>query len=735
MDYVIDLEKEKKQILSEYRTLLKTCKNIEDKADLLLIRKAFDLSVEAHKHMRRKSGEPYIHHPIAVAQIVSEEIGLGTTSIVCALLHDTVEDTEVTLEDIESLFGTKVAMIIDGLTKISDVFDQSSSLQAENFRKMLLTMSSDIRVILIKIADRLHNMRTMDAMPPHKQRSKASETLYLFAPLAHRLGLYNIKSEMEDLCLKYTEPEIYSEIESNLQKTKEIRTRFVNQFILPIKRNLEKQNYDFEIKGRTKSVFSIWQKMKKKGIPFEEVYDVFAIRITLDVPLENEKAECWKVYSIVTDFYKPNPERLRDWITTSKGTGYESLHTTVMSPSGKWVEVQIRTKRMDQVAEKGYAAHWKYKNIGTESALDGWINKIRDLLENPDANTLDFIDDFKLNLFSKEIYVFTPNGDLKNLPVGATALDFAFDIHTKIGEKCIGAKVNSKLVPLSNVLKSGDQVEILTSNKQKAKESWLNFVVTAKAKSKIKALLKEEKREIAENGKEILERKFKSSSIPFSEENLLKLSNHFKLQNTLELYYRIAKGNIDLKILKNFNKEILQKKPEIKNATTEKEFENIVSSYKSGKETLIIGDGPNMENLKYRLSPCCSPIPGDNVFGFITINDGIKIHRVNCPNAIQLLSNYAYRIVKARWTSQELVAFMVGIKVTGIDDVGIINKITQLISNDLNVNMQSLKFDSLDGVFEGRMTLYVHDTSHLNKLMENLQKLEGIDSVERLDNS
>lgn len=734
MEQIVDsVENEKKLILSEYRKLLRISKHIEDKADLILIRKAFDLALDAHKHMRRKSGEPYIFHPIAVAQIVSGEIGLGTTSIVCALLHDTVEDTEVTLEDIESLFGTKIARIIDGLTKISGVFDQTSSLQAENFRKMLLTLSDDIRVIIIKIADRLHNMRTMESMPSHKQRSKASETLYLFAPLAHRLGLYNIKSEMEDLGLKYTEPDIYEDIETNLRKTKAVRTRFINQFILPIKRTLEKQGYAFEIKGRTKSVYSIWNKMKKKGIPFEEVYDVFAVRIILDVPNESEKAECWKVYSIVTDYYKPNPERLRDWITTPKGTGYESLHTTVMSPSGKWVEVQIRTKRMDQLAEKGYAAHWKYKNAGTESALDDWINKIRDLLENPDSNTLDFIDDFKLNLFSKEIYVFTPRGELKNLPVGSTALDFAFEIHTQVGEKCIGAKVNSKLVPLSHVLKSGDQVEIITSNKQKAKENWLSFVVTAKAKSKIKSLLKEEKRIAAEMGKEMLERKFKSNKLSFTEDNIHKLASYYKLPNNLELFYRIAKGTIDLKVLKNFNKIITQKKVDGKKSGDKQTFEKLVTAFRGGKDTLVIGE--NMEDLKYKLSPCCNPIPGDDVFGFITINDGIKIHRVNCPNAIQLLSNYAYRIVKARWTSQELIAFMAGIKITGIDDVGVLNRITQLISNDLNVNMQSLKFDSLDGIFEGFIMLYVHDTVHLNKLMENLKQIEGIINVQRVDNN
>ncbi len=728
-NHIVD---DKKVILDQYKKLLRACKHIQDPADKLLIRKAFDLALDAHKDMRRKSGEPYIIHPLAVAQIVCEEIGLGTTSIVSAILHDTVEDTEVTLDDIENIFGTKIAKIVDGLTKISGVFDQSSSIQAENFRKMLLTMSDDIRVILIKIADRLHNMRTLGSLPPHKQRKIASETLYLFAPLAHRLGLYNVKSEMEDLGLKYTEPEIYNEIEQKLRKTQAVRTRFINQFVLPIEREMRNQNMHFEIKSRTKSIHSIWNKMKKKSIPFEEVYDVFAIRIILDVPMDKEKSECWKVYSIVTDYYIPNPERLRDWITTPKANGYESLHTTVMSPTGKWVEVQVRTDRMDQLAEKGYAAHWKYKGSSGESSLDEWINKIRELLESPDSDALDFLDDFKLNLFSKEIYVFTPKGELKSLPAKSTAIDFAFDIHTQVGEKCIGAKVNSKLVPLSHVLKSGDQVEIITSNKQKVNENWLNFAVTAKARTKIKLLLKEEKRKTAEDGKEILQRKFNANKISYTEENISKLVAYFKLPNALELYYKIAKGNIDLRILKSFHKVVDQKNTPSKQ--DEKQvFEKLVTAFRGGKETLLIGE--NMENLDYKLSPCCTPIPGDDVFGFITINDGIKIHRVNCPNAIQLLSNYAYRIVKAKWTNQEDIAFLSGIKLTGIDDVGILNKITKCISNENKVNMQSLKFDSVDGIFEGFIMLFVHDTSHLNRLIDNLKKLEGIITVQRVDNN
>lgn len=723
---------DRKIIIDQYKSLLRSIQHIDDHADRLLIRKAFDLAHEAHKDMRRKSGEPYIIHPLAVAQIVAEEIGLGTTSIVAAILHDTVEDTEVTLEDIENIFGSKVTKLVDGLTKISGVFDQSSSIQAENFRRMLLTMSDDIRVILIKIADRLHNMRTLGSLNPQKQQKIASETLYLFAPLAHRLGLYNIKSEMEDLGLKYTEPDIYNDIEQKLQKTQTVRTRFINQFVLPIDRELKKQGFPYELRGRTKSIYSIWSKMKKKAIPFEEVYDVFAVRIILDVPPEKEKSECWQVYSIVTDFYIPNPERLRDWITTPKGNGYESLHTTVMSPTGKWVEIQIRTKRMDMMAEKGYAAHWKYKGTSGESSLDEWINKVRELLENPESDALDFLDDFKLNLFSKEIYVFTPKGELKSLPAGATALDFAFEIHTQVGEKCIGAKVNSKLVPLSHPLKSGDQVEVITANKQKANENWLNFVVTAKAKAKIKVLLKEEKRKSAEDGKEILKRKFNNNKIVWSEENINRLSTYFKMPTALDMFYLIAKGKLDLKILKSF----VKLKDGIGDPQKHEEkqaFDKLVTAFRGGKDTLVIGE--NMENLEYKLSPCCNPIPGDDVFGFITINEGIKIHRVNCPNAIQLLSNYAYRIVKARWTSKEDIAFLAGIKITGIDDVGILNKITRCISNENKVNMQSIKFDSLDGIFEGFIMMFVHDTTHLNRLIENLKNLEGIITVLRVDNN
>jgi len=730
----IDLEAEKKEILRRYKALLRASKRTLEKGDKLLIRKAFDLALEAHKDMRRKSGEPYIYHPIAVAHICAEEVGLGTTSIVCALLHDVVEDTDLTLDDIKGLFGEKVAQIIDGLTKISGVFDNTSSLQAENFRKMLLTLSDDIRVILIKLADRLHNMRTLDSMKREKQLKIASETLYLYAPLAHRLGLNTIKTELEDLGLKYTEPEVFNDIQRKLEDTEPERKKFIAKFIEPIKEILEEQNFKFKILGRPKSIFSIQNKILTKNVTFEEIYDLFAIRIVIDTPLEKEKSDCWKVYSIVTDFYYPSPERLRDWVSTPKANGYESLHTTVMGPDGKWVEIQIRTVRMDELAEKGYAAHWKYKDEGSENQLDDWIKKIREILESPEENALEFLDDFKLNLFAEEIFAFTPKGEMKTLPVGATALDFAFDIHTKVGEKCIGAKVNHKLVPLSYKLNSGDQVEVLTSNKQTPKEDWLGYVVTARAKSKIKNALKEEKRKIAEDGKEMLERKFNHLKIDFNPKNVTELANYYKLPNNQELYYRIAVGNIDVKHLKDFHQDkgkIVHKSGKINKQDNAQSLEHIVATARGKSDLLIIGE--NLKKIDYSLSPCCSPIPGDDVFGFVTISEGIKIHRVNCPNAIHMLSNYAYRVVKAKWTSQELISFLAGIKITGIDEVGLVNNITKIISNELNVNMRSISFDTNDGTFDGTLTVFVHDTNHLTELMNKLKKVNGVLTVSRLN--
>ena len=730
---VIDLEAEKQEILKRYRALLRACKPTMQRGDKKEIRKAFDMALESHKNMRRKSGEPYIYHPIAVAQIAAEEIGLGTTSIVCALLHDVVEDTDITLEDIEREFGKKTAKIIDGLTKISGVFDYNSSLQAENFRKMLLTLADDVRVILIKLADRLHNMRTMDFMPRQKQLKIASETIYLYAPLAHRLGLYAIKSELEDLSMKYLEPDTYKYIATQLNEKKAERTLFIKRFVEPIDEILAEQGLSANIYGRPKSIHSIWNKMKSKNIPFEEVYDLFAIRIILDSAPEHEKADCWKAYSIVTDLYRPNPDRLRDWVSSPKGNGYESLHTTVMGPKGQWVEIQIRTQRMNEIAEKGFAAHWKYKESSNDNGLDQWIMKVREMLSNPEANALDFLDDFKMNLFSDEIFIFTPKGALIQLPLGATALDFAFEIHTDVGAKCIGAKVNHKLVPLSYKLQNGDQVEIITSGKQAPKEDWLNIVVTAKAKSKIKSSLKEEKRKIAETGKETLERKMKSLKITYHTENLNKLAYFFKLPSSQELFIAVAQGKIELKDLKEYQaseKEIENNKGNEK--SEHQQIEALLSRVKNPEsDTLLIGE--DLQKIDYTLAACCNPIPGDDVFGFVTVNEGIKIHRTSCPNAAQLMANYGYRVVKAKWNKQQELTFLTGLHIIGIDDVGLINNITKVISNDFKVNMRSITVDTDNGIFDGSIMIFVNDKDHLDNLIKNLLQVKGVTGVTRFD--
>lgn len=723
---------ENKMILNAYRGVLRSIKSRRSKEETKIIRKAFNLAVNAHRNDRRKSGEPYIFHPLAVARICGDEIGLGTISIVCALMHDTVEDTSITLSDIEKIFGHKVKSIIDGLTKISGEFDFTSSSQAENFKKMFLTIPDDVRVILIKLADRLHNMRTLDSMKESKKLKIASETSYLYAPLAHRLGLFSIKTELEDLSFKFTYPNEYSSITIKLQKTKAVRERFIQKFSLPIKKELDKQGFKYQLKARTKGIPSIYRKTQEKGVDFEEIFDVFAIRIILDS--KDEKADCWKVYSIVTDFYIPNPERLRDWISYPKQNGYESLHTTVMSPTGKWVEVQIRTERMDVVAEKGLAAHWKYKEkTENDTRLDKWISDIREIMENRSKNTTEFLDEFKNNLYSDEIYVFTPKGDLFPLPLKSTALDFAFSVHSDVGAKCIGAKVNSKLVPLSYVLKSGDQIEILTSKNQIPKEGWLDFVITSKAKYKIKQCLKEERKEIVANGKEILSRKLKNLKINFSESNLKIILKYYEFEEHTELYYQIANNNIDLGKIKKIN----QKGGELYLSSSitksiKNTFESLVKKVKKGDDSILIGDGAD-PNLDYKLAPCCNPLPGDSVFGFITINDGIKIHRNNCPNARELRSNYAYRILTAKWKINLGDAFITGLEFTGIDIVGVVKELTTIISEDEKINMKSLNFDTNDGVFEGEIMLYVYDKSHLEKLIKKLRNINGIEKVVRIE--
>jgi len=733
----IDLEAEKQEILRRYRGLLRAAKLSKSRADRQAIRKAFDISLEAHKDMRRKSGEPYIYHPISVARVVAEEMGLDTTSIVCALLHDTVEDTYLTLDDVEQLFGKRERDIVDGLTKMSGVFDPGTSAQAENFRKMLLTLSDDARVILIKLADRLDNMRTLDHMRPDKQQKIASETLFMYAPLAHRLGLYSMKTELEDLSLKYKEPEDYELIETKLRKGKAVRTRFINAFTLPIRRSLDEQGVAYEILGRPKSIYSIWSKMQKQRVSFEEVYDVFAIRIILESDTEHEKADAWRTYSIVTDYYQPNPDRLRDWISLPKANGYESLHTTVMSPSGKWVEVQIRSRRMNEIAEKGLAAHWRYKQGGEDEGkaasqnLDNWLVQVREMLDSGETDAVDFIDEFKLNLNSEEIYVFTPNGDLFNLPKGATTLDFAFRVHTQIGSRCIGAKVNHKLVPLSHELTSGDQVEIITSRKQKPKEDWLSYVVTASARSKIRHALRDEERAVANDGKDKLRKWMRRKEIAFNDANIDSLMRRLKDDSPHALFLRIATGDLELDRLGGFavekNKLVWIKTP----ATPSIAPKPTVAQPPSKDDVLLIGEG--LQKIDYSLASCCNPIPGDHVFGFVMVSGGIKVHRQNCPNATNLLSKYAYRAMKAQWTSRTAKQFEVTLNFTGIDDVGLVNAVTKVISDDMHVNMRAISFDSADGTFDGRVKVLVTDTEHLKKLQAKLLDVPGVWTVERVD--
>jgi GTP diphosphokinase / guanosine-3',5'-bis(diphosphate) 3'-diphosphatase len=728
---MIDPEAERKEILRLYRRLLRHAKPFLQDNDAKIIKKAFNASAEAHKDMRRKSGEPYILHPLAVAQIAVEEIGLGTTSIVAALLHDVVEDTDMEIADVERDFGPSVARIIEGLTKISGVFEYGSSQQAENFRKMLLTLSDDVRVILIKLADRLHNMRTLDSMPRHKQLKIASETMYLYAPLAHRLGLYVIKSELEDLYLKYTDTDTYKDISNKIRQTKSARTKFIKDFTSPIEDELLAHGFKFNIKGRPKSIYSILKKIKKQNITFDEVYDLFAIRIILDVPLENEKAACWQVYSIITDYYQPNPDRLRDWVNTPKANGYESLHTTVMSKSGQWVEVQIRTKRMDEIAERGYAAHWKYKDgTGPESGLEQWINKVRDMLEDSSGNALEFMDEFRKNLFVEEIFVFTPKGELIILPDKATALDFAFEIHTQIGLKCLGAKVNQKLVPLSYVLSNGDQVEILTSHKQKPNDEWLNYVVTSKARSRIKDALREDRKKTSDQGKVMLEKRLTQLKVGDSQANLNKLMAFFNTPTLQDLYYRVATGYIDLKNIKEI---IFTSAADKATSMLEpKSFDREVQKIRGvNSDMLVIGE--NTSNMNYRIAKCCNPISGDDVFGFETGDEDIEIHRTNCLKAIELMSNYGNRIVKAKWTDQKELAFLAGIRIKGTDRVGLVNDLTRIISNNLKVNMRSITIDSHDGIFEGNLMVFVNDTGHLDKLMQSMGKVNGVLTVERFD--
>ena len=735
----IDIEKENAAIANAYKQLLKVSYRTLTDDDKKLIRSAFEVSLDAHKDQRRKSGEAYIFHPLAVATIVAEQIGLDATSIAAALLHDVVEDSkDYTIADIEQMFGEGVARIVDGLTKISSLKKEMDiSQQAENFRKMLLTLNDDVRVIIIKIADRLHNMQTMDAMRPDKQVKIASETLYIYAPLAHRIGLYNIKTELEDLGLKYTEPEVYQDILNKIKESKEEQDAYIKDFTKVIADSLNAENLNYEIKGRPKSIFSIKKKMVKQGVSFDEVYDKFAIRIIYRSDAANEKFLAWKIYSIVTDHFRPNPIRLRDWISSPKSTGYEALHITVMGPKGRWVEVQIRSERMNEIAEKGYAAHYKYKEgkHTEEDGLEGWINKLQEALENPETNAVDFVEQFKLNLYSKEIFVFTPKGDLKSLPKGATPLDFAFSIHTEVGMRTRGAKVNGKLVPLSHELSSGDQVDILTSDKSKPNSNWLDYATTARARSKIKSALKEDTKKVGEEGKEILRRKLKQLKIELNEKSINELVNFFKLKTSLDLFYRVGVGSIDNKMLKSFAAQrsnalmsFIKNKISRKQNLSKEELhrEELTSNY----DMLVFGK--DEQKLDYKIANCCNPIPGDAVFGFTTINDGIKVHKKNCPNALSLQSNYAYRIMAAKWIDSSQQEYIAELRLTGIDTLGLINDITKVISSNMHVNMKSISFDTNGGLFNGKIKVVVKNNTVVDKLMQNLKKINGIEKVNRV---
>jgi GTP pyrophosphokinase len=735
----LDLELENKAIAKEYKELLRISYQTLTPEDKKIIRKAFDVAVEAHKDQRRKSGEAYIFHPIAVAKIVASEIGLGATAIAAALMHDVVEDSPITVAEIEKMFNPKIAQLVDGLTKIAKVkTDQEISMQAENFRKMLLTLNDDVRVILIKLADRLHNMQTMESMVDYKQAKIASETLYIYAPLAHRLGLYNIKSKLEDLGLKYTEPDVYADIVSKMKESKEEQEAYITSISDVLKKSLNEEGIEFTIKGRPKSIYSIRRKMLAQGVSFDEVYDKFALRIVYKSNPHDEKFIAWKIYSIVTDHYRPSPSRLRDWISSPKSTGYEALHITLMGPKGRWVEIQVRSERMDEIAEKGYAAHYKYKQgISEENTLDTWLNLLKEALENSTTNAVDFVEDFKLNLYSKEIYVFTPKGEIKSLPKGATSLDFAFSIHSEIGVRTRGTRVNGKLVPLNHVLNSGDQIEIITSPNQKPNSHWLDYVTTSRAKNKIKNVLNENTKKIAEDGKELLTRKLRHLKITLNEATINELVVYFKLKTSLDLFYRVGIGTIDNQQLKDFAAQ--------KSNTLMNFFKKIkrspsvapeqIQKYELSKNFDMLVFGTEQDKLDYKLSSCCNPIPGDDVFGFLTINDGIKVHKKDCPNAISLQSNYAYRIIQAKWIDSSQEDFKAVLKITGMDSLGLTNELTKVISNQMHVNIQSIFLSGEAGIFNGQVTVVVQNNTILKRLIENIKKIDGIDKVTRVTNA
>ena len=733
---VYDLEQENKEILARYRDLISNTYRTLDEEQNKVIRKAFDIALDAHKDQRRKTGEPYIYHPIEVAKIVANEIGLGATSIACALLHDVIEDSEYTYEDIKKIFGKKIADIVNGLTKISVMNHQNISIQSENYRKLLLTLSEDFRVILIKIADRLHNMRTLESMAPDKQKKIASETVYIYAPLAHRLGFYNIKSELEDLSLKFNNPDVYFDIAERLELAKENREKYIEEFKKEVSEQLLDEGLNFSIKGRAKAISSIYRKMLKQNVTFDEVFDNYAIRIIYKSDAKNEKFLAWKIYSIVTDLYHSNPQRMRDWISQPRSTGYESLHLTVLGPDKKWIEVQIRSERMDDIAEKGVAAHYKYKEgfskNSDEKNFDTWVTEIREVLENQQSlTTTELLDNIKLNLYSKEVFVFTPKGEIKILPIGSTALDFAFSVHSDLGTKCLGAKVNGKLVPISYVLQNGDQVDILSSQNQKPKSDWLDFVVTSKAKSKIKAILNSEKNQLVDEGKEILQRKMRHAKLNFNDDEINKMQKFFNLKTSQELFLSFQNGNLDTGDLKKYTEgkgifsNLIQRfrKSPLKNT----EF---TETPETNLDLIVFGK--DEEKMNYSFAKCCTVIPGDKIFGFITISDGIKVHNDACPNAINLRAQYDYRVLPAKWVNEESFKNRIKIEIEGLDRMGMINNITAVISNSMNMDMKSMSIESNNGVFLGNINLEVRNKSQLEETFKQLKNINGVSRVKRL---
>lgn len=732
--YIADNERENKEIVKRYRGLLRAWNSNKGVRAKNKVKEAFHVASEAHRTMRRLSGEPYIYHPIEVARIVAGEIGLGETAIICSLLHDVVEDNEnYSIEFIQDKFGPKVAYIVDGLTKIKDGYESmESSAQAENFKKMLLTLSDDVRVILIKLADRLHNMRTLDAMPARKQKNIAAETLYLYAPLAHRLGLYAIKSELEDLALKYIEPEVYNTLAQKLHETEYERARFIQRFILPIKKSLASSGISFEIDSREKSIYSIWKKMQTKEIPFEEVYDLFAVRIIIDSPPELEKINCWQVYSIVSDHYNPKQNRLRDWISTPKANGYESLHTTVMSLTGQWVEVQIRTRRMHEIAERGYAAHWKYKLLSDpervhETGLDQWLSKVREILRTPDSNALNFLDDIKLTLFTDEVFVFTPRGEIKSLPTRSTVLDFAYNIHTQLGNSCIAAKVNHKLVPLNYTLKSGDQVEIIASKKGQPKEEWLNYAYTVRAKTYIKETLKEQRKQFAEEGRTRLESYFNELKIRFTKANITRFMGYYGLSSNIDLYYKVSKDEISLNDVRNC---CLEHKASLRVSDDERgEPADVAGELPVSK---MLPSIPDLDDTEFTASTCCLPLPGDDIVCYVSADGYIQVHRTHCPEAIELMSRHAKRMITPRWPNRHLNTFLTAMKVTGIDRKGLIYELINVISEQMNFNIKVFHIETSGDIFESTIGLFVHDTIDINRLIGEIKKINGISTVTRV---